>query len=175
MSIFFVIISAVLLASAIGVVGCKNPIYSALCLVVNLVGVAALYAMLEAHFLAAVQIIVYAGAIMVLVVFVIMLLNLKDEDQRPGGLVLLGLVIAGGAVFCGSIITLLYVQYSYPDAGGVLGTSQVEAVVGSAGNIGRLLYSKYVFPFEAASALIMAAIVGAAMLAKRSTAPKVEG
>ena len=53
MSIFFVILSAVLLASAIGVVGCRNPIYSALCLVVNLVGVAALYAMLEAHFLAA--------------------------------------------------------------------------------------------------------------------------
>jgi NADH-quinone oxidoreductase subunit J len=173
----FFILSIVLLASAAGVIAFRNPIYSALCLVVNLVGVAALYAMLEAHFLAAVQIIVYAGAIMVLVIFVIMLLNIKEEHERPGGAVLLGFVVIAGALFLGSVTTLLYVHYSQAgqDLTSLFASGEAQAVVGSAKSIGRLLYSKYVFPFEAASVLIMAAIVGSAMLAKRNPRPEVEG
>lgn len=161
MTFVFVLFCAFLIATALGVVLARNPINSALCLILNLVGVAVVFASLEAHFLAVVQIIVYAGAIMVLVVFVLMLLNSKQEEQRLPGLFLLVLSSAGGAVFLGvfgvlaveHFSTALRIQPEY--------TGTVKA-------IGELLYTDYVFPFEAASILILAAVVGAAMVAKET-------
>ncbi len=83
MTAFFFLFALVTLLSAIGVVALRNPIHSALSLVLHLLMISALFAMLQAHFLATVQVIVYAGAIMVLVLFVLMLLNLKTEAPRP--------------------------------------------------------------------------------------------
>ena len=160
MTLGFFLLALIILLSGIGVVTFLNPIRSALCLVVNLLAVAGIFAQLEAHFLSAVQIIVYAGAIMVLVVFVIMLLNIEDEVRKTHEkwwLFCSGLV---GALFAAVMLVTLAPELE--KFGPVY-----EGVVGDVRSIGKLLYTEYVFPFEAASILIMAAIVGSVMLAKR--------
>lgn len=158
-----------MVASSIAVVAMRNPLWSSLALVVNLLTVAGLFAQLDAHFLFASQIIVYAGAIMVLVVFVIMLLNLKFEQYRKGELPYLAAAVAVGLGFLLAIAPLLEEVFRiFP--------SQVARVEGTTKSVGELLYTEYVYTFEAASVLIMAAIVGAVMLAKREyrtpSAPK---
>lgn len=163
MTLIFFLMSVIVVASALGVVAYRNPIHSALCLVVNLLTVAGLFASLEAHFLASVQIIVYAGAIMVLVLFVLMLLNLKVEQSAGSGYVpLVGSVIVGIA-FVGILVPILGDVFSFPDSP----VGAQRAIEGSVAAVGRRLYKEFLFPFEAASILIMAAIVGAVMLAKR--------
>ncbi|MCB0330633.1 MAG: NADH-quinone oxidoreductase subunit J [Bdellovibrionales bacterium] len=161
MSLPLIVLGALLIASALGVVLAQNPIHSALCLVVNLVGVACVFAALDAHFLAMVQIIVYAGAIMVLVIFVLMLLTIKEEERRLAGL--FQLIGAGcmGAFFVVVVSREALQQFPVEQRTG-------ESVVGSVEAVGRLLYTNYLLPFEAAGILIMAALVGAAMLAKTS-------
>lgn len=160
-TVLFTLMSIVAVASALGVVALKNPVYSAFSLVVNLVMVAGFFAMLDAHFLAVAQIIVYAGAIMVLFVFVIMLLNLKVEtlSQRQTGLSIIGLVV--GALFLALVVPI--VEHAFRDF--AVAQPSVEGTVKS---VGHLLYSEYLYPFEIASVLIIAAIVGAVMLAKRA-------
>lgn len=160
MTLLFFLVAAVLLISAVGVISARNPIHSALFLVGNLMSVAVMFVMLNAHFLAAVQVIVYAGAIMVLVLFVLMLLNLKVEKQPSIGKLLLTLATLGGLAFVWMMVPLLQRSFSaIPQS-----TANVE---GSVREVGKLLYTQYVFPFEIASLLIMAAVVGAVMLAKR--------
>lgn len=161
MMILFLIVSALLIASALGVVLFRNPIHCALSLVVALLGVAAVFAMLDAHFIATVQIVVYAGAIMVLVVFVLMLLNAKMELPRRGVPLSGGAAVLFAALFMLMLVPLFFI--------GDLPIEKAPAVPleGSVEAMGKLLYSKYVFTFEAASILIMAAIVGAVMVAKR--------
>lgn len=149
-----------LLASAIGVVLFRNVLYSALCLIINLLVVAALFATLGAHFLATVQIIVYAGAIMVLVVFLIMLLNLKVENPKKFGLIysFMTLITAGAFLWC--VIPLIHGAFKVFPENNIPVQGTVKA-------IGQVLYRDYIYPFEATSLLILAAIVGAVMLAKR--------
>lgn len=157
----FVLLAAVIVLSSVGVVVSRNPIYSALSLVLNMLAVAGIYAMLDAHFLAAVQIIVYAGAVMVLVIFVLMLLNIQFEERQRRSTAWLAAGGVLGALFLYTVVPLLDKAFAnFPDTG--------QVVDGSVRNIGRALYTDYVFQFEAASLLIMAAIVGAVMLAKRS-------
>ncbi|MCB0310415.1 MAG: NADH-quinone oxidoreductase subunit J [Bdellovibrionales bacterium] len=158
MVVFFYILSFMALLSALGVLILRNPIYSALALISNLLCVAGFFALMDAHFLATVQIIVYAGAIMVLVVFVLMLLNVKTEpvSGKEVAYTVVGSLV--GATFFLTIIANLRSQYLQSD--------QVPPV-GGVKEIGALLYTRYLFPFEAASILIMAAIVGAVLLAKR--------
>lgn len=173
MTVVFFIISLFIVVSALAVVLFRNPIHSALSLVVNLVCVAALFATLDAHFLAVVQIIVYAGAIMVLVVFVLMLLNLKIEKLKRKESIWYGV----GALLALSFVALLipvlnefFIAVHPPAANPSIvgqGVSQ-GAGDGDAKSIGALLFTKYVFTFELASVLIMAALVGAVMLAKRN-------
>ncbi len=160
MYLFFFLLSAIVVLSGIAVVAFRNPIHSALSLVTNLLAVAALFAMLDAHFLAVVQVIVYAGAIMVLFLFVIMLLNVKVEAvKRYGSLMLLSAGIVG-ALFIGLLAKLF--------GSGFAGVAEpTKELSGGVLEMGRILYTKYVFTFEAASLLIIAAIVGAVMLAKR--------
>lgn len=160
MTFAFLILAIILVASAIGVVALKNPLNSALCLVLNFMGIACMYAMLDAHFLAAVQVIVYAGAIMVLVVFVLMLLNVKSEEPVRGGLFFFGIAIGASLVFLRIISSTVFSGADQIPAG-------APGLSGTAAAIGEVLFTKYVFPFEAASILIMAAIVGAVMLAKK--------
>ena len=160
MTIAFLIMAVIILASGLGVISMRNPIHSALCLVVNLLTVAALFATLEAHFLATVQIIVYAGAIVVLVLFVLMLLNLKVEQPKRMGLPLVAGASVCGAAFLALLLPVLNDAFKvFPEPS--------RAVEGTVKNFGKILYNTYLFPFEAASILIMAAIVGAVMLARR--------
>jgi NADH-quinone oxidoreductase subunit J len=155
----FVLIALVALGSALGLVLKRNPIHGALFLVVNLGCVAALYLTLGAEFLAAAQVIVYAGAIMVLFVFAIMvLIPGKDEtgpDPRRPWRVLalpLGVILA--------VLLAAYVVTSPP-------SSPAGAPAGGVEAIGRLLFTDYLFPFELTSVLLLAAMVGVLLLARR--------
>jgi NADH-quinone oxidoreductase subunit J len=155
----FFIIAAVAVGSALGLLLKKNPIHGALFLVANLGSVAALYLMLGAEFLAAAQVIVYAGAIMVLFVFAIMVLipgkEETGEDPRRGYR-LLALPV-GVALFLQLIVIVAR----------RLPVGAAPPVVGSAENIGRILFTQYLFPFELTSVLLLAAMVGVLVLARR--------
>lgn len=159
----FFLMGLVLLITALAVIAFRNPIYSAIALVVNMITVAGLFAMLDAHFLAVVQIIVYAGAVVVLFLFVVMLLstkleaiNLRDSYMMIGGILF-------SAIFLMALIPL-FSDAVDPLVEQSLTVSAVAPVTGTVKNMGELLFTKYLFPFEAASILIMAALVGAVLL-----------
>jgi len=162
--ILFWVLAPVALGSGIAMVLARNAVHSALLLVLNFFALSVFYVMLDAHFLAAVQVIVYAGAIMVLFLFVIMLLGVDrreslDESirfQRPLAL-LLGAGFVGVAVFTihSTLGTATFQGLSEANAPG-----NVEAV-------GRVLFTKYTFPFEVASVLLIVAAIGAMVLGRR--------
>jgi NADH-quinone oxidoreductase subunit J len=157
----FAILALMAVASALGLVLKKNAIHGALFLVVNLGTVAALYLTLQAEFLAAAQVIVYAGAIMVLFVFAIMVLIPGKEEtgpdpRRPYRLLAVPIGV-GLLVELGVIVTLR--------KGGDAGP--VAAAPGGVEAIGRLLFTDYLFPFELTSVLLLAAMVGVLLLARR--------
>ena len=158
--VVFGLMALVAIGSALGLILKRNPIHGALFLVVNLGTVAALYLTLGAEFLAAAQIIVYAGAIMVLFVFAIMvLIPGKDETgpdpRRPWRL--LALPLAG----------LLLVQVLAIVIGGRPAVRTGTPAPGGVEAIGRLLFTDYLFPFELTSVLLLAAMVGVLVLARR--------
>jgi NADH-quinone oxidoreductase subunit J len=165
----FGIIASLIFFSSIGVVFLRNPIYSALALVTCLLGVSALYASLGAHFLAATQIIVYGGAVVVLVLFVLMLLNLKVEPLSLRDITLQFLGIVFGLAFIGiSIPSITSLFTLFPNARErYLSTPVVNQGSGTVQDIGRVLFSTYLFPFEVASVLIMVALVGAVMIGRK--------
>jgi NADH-quinone oxidoreductase subunit J len=162
--VFFVILAPLSVVTALGMVLNRNAVYSALLLVVNFFCLAAFYVFLQAQFLAAVQVIVYAGAIMVLFLFVLMLLGISREDvlretirgQRPAAAILVALLFAG----------VIWAIFAHPfrgpgvDLARVAGNDNVRA-------IGRLLFTRYVFAFEATGLLLVVAAVGALVLGKR--------
>ncbi|MDP8937815.1 MAG: NADH-quinone oxidoreductase subunit J [Actinomycetota bacterium] len=156
------------LAGALGVILSSNPIHSALMLVMTLFGVAVLFVAQAAHFLAAVQVIVYAGAIVVLFLFVIMLLGVdKSEDvrtdplrgQRPLAL-LAGLLVLGGVLL---LARTAWVSGAMSTAGPISGEgSNVE-------KLARTLFTRHLLAFEITSVLLVIAVVGAVVLARRSS------
>lgn len=151
------------IATAISTITRRNPVAAAVNLIAHFFMLAGLYLTLQAQFLAVLQILVYAGAIMVLVVFVIMLLNLGNEEALREQFTLrkvLGVVIA--AVFLLQLGVLVNAQPT-----GAKQLSPKAAELGTAENIGRVLFTEYLFPFEAISLLLLAALVGAIILAKR--------
>ena len=171
----FIVLSALLVASALAVVLMENPLHSALALIVNLVSVACVFASLNAHFLAVVQVIVYAGAIMVLVLFVLMLLSVKNEEKSAITWSQIALGGAFGICFVGAVAKVSLQQWGAGAvilAKGIVGKNSAvlgktaTSVEGTVEAVGEVLYTNYLFPFEAASILIMSAIVGATMLAK---------
>ncbi len=164
MSVTFIILSILLVLSALGVVLFENPLHSALSLVVNLIGVACVFADLEAHFLAVIQIIVYAGAIMVLVLFVLMLLNAKSEERKFSGMTKLLSTGVIGAFFVTLVLQVNKGFWSDPAIPFVKAKNFVHE--GTVELVGQELFTKYLFTFESASLLIMAAVVGATMMAK---------
>ncbi len=170
------VLSLIALVAAIAVVVNRNPLYSALALVVNLLAVAGLYALLEAHFLAVSQIVVYAGAIMVLVLFVLMLLNLKDEPRRRFVIVRAIIAITIGCWIFSTAFSAMVTQLS-----GLSTHSMQENMRRSEGTvkaIGEELFSRYIVQFELSSLVLLIGIVGAVMLAKRkqvTLAPRNEG
>jgi NADH-quinone oxidoreductase subunit J len=157
----FFAIAAIAVASALGLVLRPNAIHGALFLVVNLGSVAALYLMLGAEFLAAAQVIVYAGAIMVLFVFAIMVLIPGKEETGPDprrGVRLAAVPV--GALLLVLLVVVVVGRWSGP-------RGPVPAPSGSAGAVGRLLFTNYLFPFELTSVLLLAAMVGVLLLARR--------
>lgn len=159
----FFVIATLAVGSALGLVLKRNAIHGALFLVVNLASVAALYLMLGAEFLAAAQVIVYAGAIMVLFVFAIMVLIPGKEEtgpdpRRPWRLV---------AVPVGALLGLQLVVVVRALRGGA--PPGAPPVPGSVEALARLLFTQYLFPFELTSVLLLAAMVGVLLLARRRT------
>ncbi len=156
----FFVLALAAIASALGLVLRRNPIHGALFLVVNLGCVAVLYLMLGAEFLAAAQVIIYAGAIMVLFVFAIMVLIPGKEETGPDPLRPLRLLALplGGLLLIEIALALRSSLFSVP------GTAPPPGDVGS---VGWLLFTDYLFPFEVTSVLLLAALVGVLALAKR--------
>ncbi len=139
----------------------RNPIYCALFLILTLFAVAGLYVLLNAPFIAAVHIIVYAGAIMVLFLFVIMLLDLKSETsrQRPGGLPRILSIIMSGVLLAELVLFLRSGTANLPLVEG-------DLIIGSTKEIGNLLFTEYLFPFEITSVLLLSSIIGSVILAR---------
>jgi NADH-quinone oxidoreductase subunit J len=159
--IIFYIFAGLAVATAIGVVAFKNPISSAFALILSFFAVAALYAMLQAHFLAVIQVLVYAGAIMVLFIFVIMLLNLQPAELEEKGFswTFKGTVIAFLSVLC---FGLAWIFRQTADV-----FPKVPETFGTVKAVGKLLFTQYWFPFEFTSVLLLVAIIGGVVLAKR--------
>ena len=163
--ITFVPLAVLSVVAAVGMVLNRNAVYSALLLVVNFFCLAGFYVLLEAQFIAAVQVIVYAGAVMVLFLFVLMLLGVGSEDVLvetiPGqrvAAVVLGLLLLAGVGFA-----LANGGFGGGGAGSLAAANQG----GNVQAIGRLLFTRYVFAFEAVGMLLVVAAVGALVLGKR--------
>src|SRR6266849_3643411 len=165
-TLLFYLPGAVAIVASLLVIGPRNPIHSVLLLIASFGALSGLYVLLDAPFVAVIQIIVYAGAIMVLFLFVVMLLNAPheetehDERMHP--------VVRHGAMRLGVALALvLLVELSWAlTRGGETGAFG-NATVSSVGAIGRLLFTEYSFPFEVTSILILVAMVGAFVLARR--------
>ena len=164
----FLVAGAICLAGALGVVLSKNPVHSALSLVATLFGVAVLFVAQGADFLAAVQVIVYAGAIVVLFLFVIMLLGV-DRSENLSVEPIVGqraaAVVVGIAVFALPVLALATTEWTATGAESNLGSLDARPDVEA---IGEVVFTRYLFAFEITSVLLVIAIVGAVMLAKRS-------
>ena len=152
-------------AGAIGVVAVRNPFYSVLALVSHLLCLAALFLLLRAEFVAAAQVVVYAGAVMVLYVFVVAYIGGQDEPigPRAGRNLKLASAVFGGALFIELCIATLGSGLSLIDSRGAL----VQPGFGSPAEIGSLLLTKFLVAFEVASFLLLIAAVGAVVLARR--------
>lgn len=162
-TLLFYFVALVAVGSAVLVVTCKNPVNSALALVNTFFCLATFYVMLNAPFMAAIQIMVYAGAIMVLIVFVIMLLNLGSVSAKKVT------HAVGGALLMAALVLFQTIYFlNRSDATGAEG--EAAALVKSVGHteaIGREMFVNFLLPFEITSILLLVAIVGAVVLAKR--------
>ena len=161
--LLFVLLAGLALGCAVSLVAQRNPLYSAISLVGVFIALAGLYLLLAAPFIAAVQVIVYAGAIMVLVVFVIMLLNVEEEEHRPANLRYILAAVLLGAILFGEAAFILFSVVT-PDA-----TPETTGV-GLTASIGAGLFTEYLLPFEITSVLLLMAIVGSVTLARRVAA-----
>jgi NADH-quinone oxidoreductase subunit J len=163
-------LAALILGFAVLVISTRNTVHSVLYLVVNFLLVAMLYVMLGAEFLAAIQVLVYAGGIVVLYLFVVMLVNLKrppETHQDPRRQTRLGLALAG-AVLAELVAIIVYSSTGESVPAASAGQAgMVEGVEGNVEQIGMLLYTNYLIPFEVASVLLLVAMIGAIVLAKR--------
>jgi NADH-quinone oxidoreductase subunit J len=163
-TLLFIVFAGLAIGSAIAMVSQRNPLYSAISLIGVFIALAALYVTLAAPFIAAVQVIVYAGAIMVLVIFVIMLLNVEHEEPRRRRLrFLVPAAISMAAIL---IAEAAFILYSVQTTSGHLPRTLSD--VGLTSSIGEGLFTGYLLPFEITSILLLMAIVGAMSLARRS-------
>ncbi len=162
-TLFFFLFAGMAIGCAVSVIYQRNPLYSAISLVGVFLSLACLYVTLAAPFIAAVQVIVYAGAIMVLVVFVIMLLNVEEEEHRITKVKYL----LPTAILLG-ILLLAQIGYIITQVKSDKNIKLAESPVGVTESIGTGLFTKYLLPFEITSLLLLMAIVGAMSLARRS-------
>ncbi len=165
--ILFLAFCTLAVAASIGVVVLKNPVSSAFSLIVVLLNIAGIFAMQEAFFIAAVQIIVYAGAIMVLFIFVIMLLSIERvELDMPTNKAFWPVPIALGTAFFLSM-SWVFIKGSTIANKGVFTREAIEGAGGNVRVISELMFSDYILPFLTMGMLLSIAIVGAVLLAKR--------
>lgn len=179
-TVLFWVFAALGIAGGIGLILNRNPIYSALSLILNFFSIAGLYLALSAEFLAAIQILVYAGAIMVLFLFVIMLLNLQEEkldlsfDARRGVAFILGVAFIAEMFYVfrslnpfseAQMETLSKQKVQLADLNLVSGQFEL----GKVEPIGEQLMTTYLFPFEMISVILLAALVGAIVVARKHT------
>lgn len=158
-TVLFILFGAIAVCGAIMVVTRKHPMASALYLILTLFAVAALFVLRQAHFLAAIQVIIYAGAVVVLFIFVIMLINVPEDRlpvERATTVRVLGVLAAGLFILESAVLAR---RYSMP-----IGPA---AEVGTVETVGRALFTDYLLAFEVTSVLLLAAVIGAIALAKR--------
>lgn len=156
----FYILAAISIGSALMMVFAKNPVHSVLFLIATFFSIAGHFVILNAHFLAIVQIIVYTGAIMVLFLYVIMLLNLnKSTESSKPTIVKVAAVVSAGLLFL-VMLASFKESIALPIPEGTDG-------IGSVKNLGKVLFSEYLLPFEASSVLFLSAMAGAVLLAKK--------
>ncbi len=162
--LIFYPLGAMCVALALAVILNKSPVGSAVCLIGMMLGLAGIFVLLHAHFLAIIQVLVYAGAIMVLFMFVIMLLNLKGDislewKTRSRNTLLISL----------TAILVLGILYKFNDVGGQAKFNAPQTLTedfGTTAAVGKILFTDYVLPFEVASILLLVAMIGAVVLAK---------
>jgi NADH-quinone oxidoreductase subunit J len=157
--VLFILFGAISVGGAIMVVTRKHPMASALYLILTLFAVAALFVLRQAHFLAVIQVIVYAGAVVVLFVFVIMLINVPEERlpvERVTGIRFLAVMVAGLLILESALVARRF---------GMAGSPAADS--GSVQAVGRALFTDYLLAFEITSVLLLAAVIGAIALAKR--------
>ena len=168
--LFYLLAGVAVVASAL-VIGQRNPMYSIMLLIASFGALSGLYIQLDAPFVAMAQVIVYAGAIMVLFLFVVMLLNAPQEDAaewdrthplRRSGIGRFGALLAGLL-----IVQLVWALVRANDSASAVGGRGDAAAISSVRAVGRVLFTDYVFAFEATSILILVAMVGAVLLAAR--------
>ena len=167
--LLFYVFASVAVLGALLVIVQRNPIYSVLAIIVSFFGLSGLYVLLEAPFVAVVQIIIYAGAIMVLFLFTVMLLNVPREDAaewdrahpyyRPWA------VRVGGLLTVALIVQLVWALAR--TSGMSAGVADRRPAVSSVAELGRVLFTEYMFAFEVTSILILIAMVGAVVLARK--------
>jgi NADH-quinone oxidoreductase subunit J len=161
--LLFILFAGLAVGCAISMVAQRNPLYSAISLIGVFISLACLYVTLAAPFIAAVQVIVYAGAIMVLVVFVIMLLNVEEEERRPLRMRALVPVAMGlAAVLFAEAAFIIFFVHESPAT-----PARNLSDIGLTSSIGAGLFTSYLLPFEITSILLLMAIVGAITLARR--------
>jgi NADH-quinone oxidoreductase subunit J len=167
--LLFYVFAGVAVLGSLLVIGQKNPIYSVLAIIVSFFGLSGLYVLLEAPFVAVVQIIIYAGAIMVLFLFTVMLLNVPREDAsewdrahpyyRPWA-------VRAGAVM--AVLMAVQLGWALSRTQGLgTGVADERPAVSSVAELGRVLFTDYMFAFEVTSILIIIAMVGAVVLARK--------
>ena len=166
----FYLFAAVAVVASLLVIGQRNPIYSVLLLIVSFGALSGLYVLLDAPFVAVIQIIVYAGAIMVLFLFVVMLLNAPHEetehDERAAVPLAKGPARFGAALALALGVELWWALTSRGQTGAFPGGAPISVAA-----IGRSLFTEYSFAFEVTSVLVLVAMVGAVVLARRDPAP----
>jgi NADH-quinone oxidoreductase subunit J len=182
--VVFAIAAAIVLSGAVGVIAFSNPVHSALSLVATLFGIAVLFVAQDAHFLAAVQVIVYAGAIVVLFLFVIMLLGVDQSDDLStepiGGQRPLAAAAAMGILGIG-LVTLFLTDRGVDtivtgdrSVIGPLSDSENGPIVENVNKLGEALFTDYIFAFELTSVLLLIAVVGAVVLARTERRTRAE-
>ena len=169
--ITFYLFAALTVVASLLVIGQRNPMYSVMLLIVSFGGLSGLYIQLDAPFVAVAQIIIYAGAIMVLFLFVVMLLNAPKEDAadwdrthplRQPGVTRWGTVLAGLLIVQLTTALLAVREFNTP-----VGAQSDASTVNSVHDMGRSIFTRHTFAFEATSLLILVAMVGAVVLARR--------
>jgi NADH-quinone oxidoreductase subunit J len=175
-AIFFYVVAAITVAGAVGVITLRNPVHAAVSLLLTFVMVAVLFILKHAEFLAAVQVLVYAGGIMVLYLFVIMLVrvkNLRAEEVFLSGvapLAVLGGILLGTLIAAGILLGSMAAGDASADVMRTVVTEGGSEVVGNTEAVGWVLYMKYLVPFEIISVLLLVAMIGAIVFGRRDAA-----